>query len=142
MEIIQKISQLGTGAECDALMQILTDDQSAAETKVSVLEQTLKEIQKVGAESKIKFIKSTNALNVLNTITSTGDEEVKKEYEEDLKSLDLRVLRLTKKLKNYGDVAAIEVAFDIKIKQMVIAEIGSIKTAVQTRKTELVAPLV
>lgn len=140
MNIIQKIAALGTSAECDALEQILTDDQSAAETEVSVLEQKLKDVQKTGAESKVKFLKSTNELNVLTTITSTADAEVKKEYEEELKSLDLKVLRLTKKLQNYGDVAAIEVAFDIKIKQMVIAEIQTAITAVKARKAELNAP--
>ena len=140
MNIIQKIAALGTNVECDALEQILTDDQSAVETEVSVLEQKLKDVQKTGAESKVKFLKSTNELNVLTTITSTADEEVKKEYEEELKSLDLKVLRLTKKLQNYGDVAAIEVALDIKIKQMVIAEIQTALTAVQARKAELNVP--
>lgn len=140
MNIIQKIAALGTSVECDALEQVLTDDQSAVETEVSVLEQKLNDVQKTGAESKVKFLKSTNELNVLTTITSTADEEVKKEYEEELKSLDLKVLRLTKKLQNYGDVAAIEVAFDIKIKQMVIAEIQTALTAVQARKAELNTP--
>jgi len=137
MEILQKIAQLGTSAECDALLQVMTEDQSNADTEISVLEQKLKDVQKVGAESKIKFLKSSNELNVLTTITSSADEETKKDYEEELKSLDLKVLRLTKKLKNYGDVAAIEVAFDIKIKQMLIAEIDSLKTAIQNRKAEL-----
>jgi VIT1/CCC1 family predicted Fe2+/Mn2+ transporter len=140
MDINQKIAQLGTSAECEALLQIMTDDKSNAETDVSVLDQKSKDIQKVGAESKIKFNKSSNELNVLTAITAAADEETRKEYEEDLKSLDLKVLRLTKKLKNYGDVAAIEVAFDIKIKQMIIAEIESIITAAQSRKTELDAP--
>ena len=140
MQIIEKIAQLGTSAECEALLQIMTDDKSNAETDVSVLDQKSKDIQKVGAESKIKFNKSSNELNVLTAINAAADEETRKEYEEDLKSLDLKVLRLTKKLKNYGDVAAIEVAFDIKIKQMIITEIESIITAAQTRKTELDAP--
>lgn len=142
MQILEKIAELGTPAECDALDQIMTDDQSAAETEVSVLEQKLKDIQKVGAESKIKFLKSTSKLNVLTTITSSADEETKKDMEEEVKSLDLKVLRLTKKLKNYGDVAAIEVAIDIKIQQMIISEIGPIKAAIQARKTQLGAPSV
>ena len=137
MEIVNNIE---TVEECNALETVLNDDESQVRTEVAVLEQKLKTINESGKEVKANFQKSQAKLQAINSlVTGLADPELKEEYDEEILALDLRVVRLTKRLRNTGMVARVEVEFDLKIKRMILVEIAALKTEVLARKAALSA---
>jgi hypothetical protein len=140
MNEIVSIAQVDTQEEINTLIESAQQEQSKTETEIRVLQEKLIVINKTGDKVEIDLEASKSEFESISSmVANTNNDAVKAAYEGKIKRLDLKVFNLNSRLKSYGPIAQVEVEFDLKIKQLILAEFGTYLTALQARKAEIPA---